>query len=91
MRMKDSGKPRLVEVAFYFHVPIPGGGDWNQVVVHAGLLRGRLNLSFSISGPAEARETLPATLVDGIRAGLEYASRSVKVNDLREHDSEDQD
>lgn len=80
--------PKLVEVAFTFHIPIAGGRDWNQVVVHAGLLRGRLDLSFSISGPAESRETLPASMVDGIRKGLEYAARNVQERDLTEIDPE---
>lgn len=73
MREVSLAKVELVEVAFTFHVPVPeGGGDWDQVNVRAGLHRGRLYLSFGIGGASGDRETLPASLVDGIKAAIDY-------------------
>ena len=81
-------KLKLVEVDFIFLAAPAGRGHGNRVTVQTGLLRGRLHVSFSIGGPAESRETLPAELVDAIKAGLEYARKHVVTRDLVEIDPE---
>jgi hypothetical protein len=73
---------RLVEIDYIFLTPASEPEKRNRITVHASLHNGQLYLSFSIGGPAEARETLPATLVDAIRAGLEYAADHVRIRDL---------
>lgn len=77
-------KPRLVEVDFIYITDVPGGGRQNRITVHASLHRSKLYLSFSIGGPAENRETLPAALIEAISFGLEYAGKHVRVQDLSE-------
>lgn len=77
-------KPRLVEVNYIWITNVPGGGRRNRITVHASLHRSKLFLSFSIGGPAESRETLPAALVDAIKVGLQYATRHTRVQDLVE-------
>ena len=84
-------KPRLVEVDYIWLTNLPGGGHQNRITIHAGLHRGELSLSFSIGGPAEAHETLPAALVDAISFGLKYAENDVQVKDLVEIDPEPAD
>lgn len=79
---------RLVEIDFRFLTQIPGGGHQNQITVQASLLRSKLSLSFSIGGPAESHEMLPAALIDAIKAGIEYAEKHVRVQDLMEVDPE---
>jgi hypothetical protein len=81
-------KVRLIEVDFLFLAEPAGGGHGNRVTIQAGLHRRKLYLSFSIGGPADARETLPADLVDAIKQGLDYAKRHVRVQDLVEQDPE---
>lgn len=78
-------RPRLAEVDFIF---LHGTGQLrrNRLTIHASLHEAKLYLSFSIGGPAESRETLPAVLVDTIRAGLDYAAKHVRVQDLAEED-----
>ena len=75
---------RLVEVDYIWITNVSGGGRQNRITIHASLYRSEPYLSFSIGGPAEARETLPAALVDAIREGLEYARKHVRVQDLVE-------
>lgn len=82
-------KVKLREVNFWFHHRLPDG-DWHQTVIHAGLLDGKLHLSFTISGTDE-RENLPASLVDAIREGLTYAQKNVNVKDLSEKDPPESD
>lgn len=84
-------RARLVEIDFIFMAAQPGGGHGNRITVRAGLLRRKLYLSFSLGGPADARGTLPAALVDAIRAGLDYAAKHVRAQDLVEEDSEPDD
>lgn len=84
-------KVKLVEVDFIFLTGPSGHGHGNRVTIQAGLLRRKLDLSFCIGGPAESRETLPAELVDAIRAGLEYARKHVVTKDLVEIDPEPED
>jgi hypothetical protein len=81
-------KPRLVEIDFIYITDVPSGGYQNRITVHASLHRSKLWLSFSIGGPAENRETLPAALVDDIKFGLDYAGKHVRVQDLVEIDPE---
>jgi hypothetical protein len=81
-------KPKLVEVDFIFISRTSGGGHENRITAQAGLFRRKLSLSFSIGGPAEDRETLPAELVDAIKTALTYAEKNVRVQDLVEIDPE---
>lgn len=76
---------RLVEVDF---IIMHGAGELkrNRITVHASVHHGGLHLSFSLGGPAESRETLPAALVETLRAGLEYARKHVRLQDLVEED-----
>lgn len=84
-------KARLVEIDFIWITSVPDAAHQNRITIHAGLHRRKLYLSFSVGGPAEARETLPAALVDTIRAGLEYARKHVRVPDLTEETQEPED
>lgn len=81
-------KPKLVEVDFIFITRSRGGGHENRITAQAGLFRRKLSLSFSIGGPAESHETLPAELVDAIKAALNYAEKNVRAQDLVEIDPE---
>lgn len=81
-------KVRLVEIDFIFLADPAGGGHGNRVTIQAGLHHRKLYLSFSLGGPADCRETLPAGLVDAISQGLDYAKKHVRVQDLAEQDPE---
>lgn len=77
-------KLSLIEVDYIFAAVPADGAHGNRVTVQAGLLRKKLYLSFSIGGPADNRDTLPAGLVDAIKAGLEYARKHTRAQDLIE-------
>lgn len=81
-------KVALVEMDFIFLTQPVCGGHGNRVTVHAGRHRRKLYLSFSIGGPADARESLPADLVIAIQKGLAYARKHVRASDLEEIDLE---
>lgn len=81
-------KVKLIEVDYIFAAVPASGAHGNRVTVQAGLLRKKLYLSFSLGGPADNREVLPADLVDAIKAGLDYAAKHVVVKDLVEVDPE---
>lgn len=82
--VKIEVKLDLVEVDFVFVTTPQGRAHGNRVTVQAGLLRKKLYLSFSIGGPADGRDTLPAALVDAIKAALRYAEKNVRAKDLVE-------
>lgn len=82
-------KAKLREVDFVFHVPVGSDArDWRQVTLQVGLLHGEMNITFSISG-VEDRETIPASVLDGIQEAVAWAHKTVRARDLSEMDAED--
>ena len=82
-------KVKLREVDLIFHIPIPGQSrDWRQVVVQVGLLRGALDVTFSLPG-TEDRKTIPASVIEGVREAIAWARKNVKAKDMVEMDPEE--
>jgi hypothetical protein len=82
-------KIQLMEIAHLFRVPTGDTGAWIQVIVRSSLLRGKLDLTFTVGN--EARELLPATVVDGIQQAVEYAGQHAPAGDLSEMDPEERE
>lgn len=81
-----SVKAKLREMDLVFHVPVGGESrDWHQVVVQVALLRGALDISFSVPG-LEEREPIPASVLDGIQEAVAWARKNVRARDLVEMD-----
>lgn len=77
---------KLREVDLIFHVPVGSERqDWRQVVIQVGLLDGAMDITFSIHG-LEDRETIPESVIEGIREAVAWAKKNVKARDLTEMD-----
>jgi hypothetical protein len=84
-------KIKLREVDLVFHIPVRGDArNWRQVVLQVGVLHGVLDITFSISG-LEERETIPASVIEGIQEAIAWATKNVKAKDLVEMDPEDRE
>lgn len=84
-------KAKLREVDLIFHVPVRGDAkNWRQVIIQVGVLRGELDITFSVPG-LEERETIPASVIEGIQEAVHWAKNNVKVKDLVEMDSEERE
>lgn len=79
-------KAKLREVNFIFHIRVGGQvHDWRQVIVQVGILRGQLEITFSLPG-LEGGETIAESVIEGIQDAVAWARKNVKARDLVEMD-----